>query len=45
MLVIVNENRKTQVLEQVRAWAEAEARPPRVLDLQVDYDGIQELEI
>ena len=45
VLVIVHEKRKAGVLEQVRAWAEAEPKPPRVLDLQVDNDGIQELQI
>jgi homoserine kinase len=45
VLVIVNEKRKAQVLEHVRAWAAAEPKPPRVLDLQVDTLGIQELEI
>jgi homoserine kinase len=45
VLVIVNEKRKAQVLEHIQAWAASEPKPPSVLDLQVDYDGIAELEI
>jgi homoserine kinase len=45
VLVIVNEKRKPQVLERIHAWAATEAKPPKVLDLQVDNLGIQELEI
>ncbi|MBS1996508.1 MAG: homoserine kinase [Cyanobacteria bacterium SZAS LIN-2] len=45
VLVIVNKRNKAQVLAHINNWAETEAKPPRVLDLQVDNDGIQELEI
>jgi len=45
VLVIVHKRSKAQVLARVNAWAESEPKPPRVLDLQVDDEGIQELEI
>jgi homoserine kinase len=45
VLVVVNEKRKAKVFEHIKDWAESEVKPPRVLDLQVDQEGIQELQI
>lgn len=45
VVVYVTEKRKEQVKERINHWLETEAKPPRLLDLQVDDQGIQELEI
>ena len=45
VVIFVNEKRKAGVLEHVQKWAANEPKPPRVLDLQVDKEGIQELQI
>lgn len=43
--IFVNAKKKSQVLETITDWADQQERPPKVLDLQVDDQGIQELEI
>jgi homoserine kinase len=43
MIVILNQKHKPQVLERLKYWVETEAKPPRILDCQVDDQGIQEL--
>lgn len=45
VVVFVNEKRKAQVRERINFWRDAEARKPRLLDLQVDDQGIQEVDI
>ncbi len=44
VLVIVHEKRKAQVLERLQYWVATEAKPPRILDCQVDDQGVQEFE-
>lgn len=45
VVTFVHKKHKEQILERVRSWAAREAKPPRILDLQVDDHGIQELEL
>ena len=45
VLVIVHEKRKAQVRERLGYWVETENKPPRILDCQVDDQGIQELDL
>jgi len=44
VLVIVNAKRKAQVMERLQHWVSTEAKPPRMLDCQVDDLGVQEFE-
>lgn len=45
IVVIVNERHRPEVLAELRSWAHTQAQPPFVLDLEVDKDGIQEVEV
>ncbi|HEY9786009.1 MAG TPA: homoserine kinase [Candidatus Obscuribacterales bacterium] len=44
VVVLVNERHRPEVLDELSSWAEGQAHPPAVLDLQVDKEGIQEVE-
>ncbi len=44
-VTIVHKRSKDQVLEKLTAWAQNEPKQPRIMDLAVDDQGIQELEL
>jgi len=41
VLVIVRDRHKAAVREEVEAWAKAQDKPPRLLDLKVDKEGLR----
>jgi homoserine kinase len=43
VLVIVKDKNRGEILQQLETWAQAQAKPPDILDLNIDSKGLQEI--